>query len=336
MSAGGNSAVGETVDQWGKVGSLPHSGFWIESAGNSQFSGCGGSNQCTHGSFYISPNNTNANTTFTNCAGGSGVDNQVTAQIASDILTITAFSSGAGVARNITVDPTGAAGVTAGTYIISSKSNEIPTKTFTVTIASPAVFTRTSHGLVANDGVQFVQDFGNEALPTGLAFNTTYFVIATGLTANTFRVSATVAGAAINTTGSQSGTLYIVKTDGSDGLSGYNNIGTYRVNHSQTISSQAMTLPFGPGWELPPVSGVGTGLRFENCRGTGLKHTTLFSYLPGQADAAGIPAVDGDEYNITDGAKSGGGSAVFADIVVGGGSQHIKVRYDGTNWRRFG
>jgi microcystin-dependent protein len=72
----------------------------------------------------------------------------------------------------------------------------------TVTIASPAVITWTSHGRVAGDPVAFET---TGALPTGLAVGTQYYVIAAGLTANTFEVSATVGGAAINTTGSQSG-----------------------------------------------------------------------------------------------------------------------------------
>lgn len=79
--------------------------------------------------------------------------------------------------------------------------------TFTVTIASPAVFSYTAHGLAAGDKVTFTT---TGALPTGLAANTTYYVIATGLAADTFRVSATDGGAAINTSGAQSGTHSIV------------------------------------------------------------------------------------------------------------------------------
>ncbi len=75
--------------------------------------------------------------------------------------------------------------------------------TFTVTIASPAVFSLTAHGFVAGDGVSFTT---TGALPTGIVANTNYFVIAAGLTANAFEISATSGGAAINATGSQSGT----------------------------------------------------------------------------------------------------------------------------------
>jgi hypothetical protein len=76
--------------------------------------------------------------------------------------------------------------------------------TFTVTVASPAIFTTTSdHGLVANDTVIFST---TGALPTGLSTNTVYYVIAAGLTNDDFEISATQGGAAINTSGTQSGT----------------------------------------------------------------------------------------------------------------------------------
>lgn len=74
---------------------------------------------------------------------------------------------------------------------------------FTVTASSPAVFTRTAHGLAAGDTIQFTT---TGSLPNGLATLTTYYVLSAGLTADTFRVSLTSGGAAVNTTGTQSGT----------------------------------------------------------------------------------------------------------------------------------
>ena len=75
--------------------------------------------------------------------------------------------------------------------------------TITITIASPGVVTWTAHGRRAGDKVRFST---TGALPTGIAANTDYFVLATGMTANSFRISATVEGSAINTSGSQAGT----------------------------------------------------------------------------------------------------------------------------------
>lgn len=74
--------------------------------------------------------------------------------------------------------------------------------TVTMTIASPGVITWTSHGLSANDPVRFTT---TGALPTGFVANTTYFVVGASITTNTFQLSATAGGAAINTSGTQSG-----------------------------------------------------------------------------------------------------------------------------------
>lgn len=69
--------------------------------------------------------------------------------------------------------------------------------TTTMTIATPCVVTYTSHNLVAGDTIYFET---TGALPTGLVINTNYFVISAGLTTNTFQISATRGGTAINTT----------------------------------------------------------------------------------------------------------------------------------------
>jgi hypothetical protein len=73
--------------------------------------------------------------------------------------------------------------------------------TFTVTIASPGVVTLTTHGLLGGEKV-ILQTTG--ALPTNLVVNTVYFV--KYIDANTFNLAATLGGANINTSGSQSGT----------------------------------------------------------------------------------------------------------------------------------
>lgn len=84
--------------------------------------------------------------------------------------------------------------------------------TATISIASPAVVTKTAHGLATGDQV-YLQTTG--ALPTGLSANTTYYVIY--VDANTFRLATSLAnaqaGTAINTSGSQSGT-HTLRVDG--------------------------------------------------------------------------------------------------------------------------
>lgn len=74
--------------------------------------------------------------------------------------------------------------------------------TATVTIATPGVVTIANHGLSAGAGLRFTT---TGALPTGITAGTIYYVIGTGLTANTFQFSASYGGAAVNTSGSQSG-----------------------------------------------------------------------------------------------------------------------------------
>lgn len=98
-----------------------------------------------------------------------------------------------------------AAQKTAFNYAFRLVDNDAPaikTATATVTIASPGVFTWTAHGLDIGTPVKFTT---TSALPTGLTAGTTYYVLTTP-TADTFTVSATSGGAAIATTGSQSGT----------------------------------------------------------------------------------------------------------------------------------
>ena len=78
---------------------------------------------------------------------------------------------------------------------------------FTITIASPAVVTSTV-SLLNNTPVILTNTGYPSALPTGLTVGTTYYVKnSSGLT---FNLSATAGGAAINTSGSQSGTHYIL------------------------------------------------------------------------------------------------------------------------------
>ena len=74
--------------------------------------------------------------------------------------------------------------------------------TCTVSISNPAVVTLVSHGFSAGDVIKFTT---TGALPTGMSIQNRFFVIATGLTANTFQFSDVPGGTAIETTGTQSG-----------------------------------------------------------------------------------------------------------------------------------
>ena len=114
----------------------------------------------------------------------------------------------------------------------------------TVTIASPGVFSATAHGLVAGDTVVLETD---GALPTGLTADTVqYFVISTGLTADAFRVSLTLGGTVINTSGSQSGNHTFVKTSKQPGIPSIHH--PYLARHA--------SIPFLIEKTLPQLGGV--------------------------------------------------------------------------------
>ena len=83
----------------------------------------------------------------------------------------------------------------------------------TVTIASPGVFTATAHGLSNTDTLILNTD---GALPTGLSVDTQYYVV--NKADDTFQLSATSGGSAINTSGSQSGNHSFLKTNTEPGI----------------------------------------------------------------------------------------------------------------------
>ena len=86
--------------------------------------------------------------------------------------------------------------------IVYSDAPAVRSAAATISQASPGVVTWNAHGLDVNAAVVFTT---TGALPTGLTAGVTYYV-ASVLTANTFTVSATKGGAAINTTAAGSGT----------------------------------------------------------------------------------------------------------------------------------
>lgn len=88
------------------------------------------------------------------------------------------------------------------------------TATVTITVASPGVVTWTAHGRNANDPVKFTT---TGTLPTEIVAGTTYYVVGASITADTFQVSTAPNGAAINTSGSSSGTHTGIHSPHGDG-----------------------------------------------------------------------------------------------------------------------
>ena len=84
-----------------------------------------------------------------------------------------------------------------------TKKNQVDngsTATVTMSIASPGVVTDTAHGFSAGQAVAFLT---TGALPSGLTAGTFYYIV--NPTTNTYQLALTAGGAAINTSGSQSG-----------------------------------------------------------------------------------------------------------------------------------
>ena len=114
--------------------------------------------------------------------------------------------------------------------------------TVTISIAAPGVVTWTAHGLSVNDTIRFTT---TGALPTGLAINTTYYV-KTVLSANTFTVSTSAGGAAVTTSGTQSGTQ--------TALVWYGTAVVAVANTAVTLATATI-----PGWSM----GVGGGMEID-------------------------------------------------------------------------
>lgn len=99
--------------------------------------------------------------------------------------------------------------------IFERGSYKFALKQFTVTVASPGLFSCTAHGLVANDKVILTTE---GILPTGITTRSIYYVVSGGLTADAFEVSATLGGTAINTSGTQSGNHSFIKINQEPGI----------------------------------------------------------------------------------------------------------------------
>lgn len=67
------------------------------------------------------------------------------------------------------------------------------------TVSTADLFTSVGHGLTTDDRV-FFSTVAGEAIPTGISTTTLYFVLASGLTADAFKVSTTSGGAALDVT----------------------------------------------------------------------------------------------------------------------------------------
>jgi hypothetical protein len=117
-------------------------------------------------------------------SGGAGSGAAATATIAGGAVTA------------ITITNTGTAYTSTPTVTVAIPRRTIPLASITTATDTIAY---TTHGLNAGDVVKYFHGGGTAA--TGLTNNTTYYVIASGLTANAFKVSATDGGTTVDITG---------------------------------------------------------------------------------------------------------------------------------------
>jgi hypothetical protein len=124
-------------------------------------------------------------------SGGAGSSAAATATIAGGVVTA------------VTVTNTGTGYTSVPTVAIAIPRRTIPTTGITIATDTIAY---TAHGLSAGDAVKYFHGGGTAA--TGLTNNTTYYVIASGLTADAFKVSATDGGAAVDISGTGNNAQY--------------------------------------------------------------------------------------------------------------------------------
>lgn len=74
-----------------------------------------------------------------------------------------------------------------------------------------SVFTSTCHKLLAGDKVYIAPTASGSTLPCNFNSDAVYFVIASGLTANDFRIAASTSGSSITLSGTASGTFSVSK-----------------------------------------------------------------------------------------------------------------------------
>jgi hypothetical protein len=124
-------------------------------------------------------------------SGGAGSSAAATATIS------------AGAVTAVAVTNVGSAYTSAPTVAIAIPRRTIPTTGITIATDTIAY---TAHGLYAGDAVKYFHGGGTAA--TGLTNNTTYYVIASGLTSDAFKVSATDGGTAVDISGTGNNAQY--------------------------------------------------------------------------------------------------------------------------------
>lgn len=137
--------------------------------------------------------------------------------------------------------------------ITNGKAGAIAVGNPTITLATPAVVSLATHGLIVGEAVYFTT---TGALPTGITANTVYYVISAGFGTGAFEISTTAGGSAVNTSGSQSGTHSIFRQSSySSGDCLFVGNGT---DNWQMMAQDYTFVDLGTKNTSPPVGNVGT------------------------------------------------------------------------------
>jgi microcystin-dependent protein len=187
--------------------------------------------------------------------------------------------------------------------------------TFTVTIATPAVFTLSGHGLTTGQSVYLTT---TGALPTGLTANTLYYVIR--IDANTFNLATSranaIAGTKIATSGTQSGVHTLT-----------------RCGYGLGNGSTTFNVPNVKGKVLVGVDTTDNDFIAEGATGGAKTHTLTIPEMPAHTHTmnfdptvGGIAAggVIGRNTSVNTGSTGGGGAHNNLQPFIGA---HCFIKY---------
>jgi len=134
------------------------------------------------------------------------------------------------------------------------------TATVTTPIASPGLVNWANHALPVGTHVTFT----GAGLPTGITVGTVYYVIAAGMTANVFEISATVGGAAINFTGTSSGTQTAIAASLVSGVPTVWQMMTVQAVAGNVLQfHEGFAYPYTTAWRLEKFTNVLENFSFE-------------------------------------------------------------------------
>lgn len=225
-------------------------------------------------------------------------------------------------------------------YDDTSRKTTIPeSSTVTITNASPGVFTGTANGLSNNTPIILTT---TGTLPTGLSPNTIYYIVSQAT--NSFSVSASPGGTAINTSSAGSGTHtfhhagWNLVSDAAYANCPIRLIG--RLNVTPTTLGQWVAptqISLLPGEEQPEAGNIVA--KWQNTANTSVANTgmTIIPFNTMILDTVGALATDGQNFIIpqTGSYQIGSGVAYSSSLYVGGERIFVEIDLNGSSDTRI-